>query len=120
MSSDPRDCGFKYGRCLVCGAAVFGSNIAGVLVTWIRSDLPASASIPGGAPAACTDILVLGQVIELARSEEGRPFLMRRSLKRGIIHDVCQTKIHFVKANRTYDFFADDGSALTLREEEEP
>src|SRR5260370_36509630 len=119
-ASAPRACGCPDGRSFAIGAAVFGSNSARVVVTGFRPDLPASASIPGGAPAACTDILVLGQVIELARSEEGRPFLMRRSLKRGIVHDVCQTKIHFVKTNRTYDFFVDDGSALTLREEDEP
>jgi hypothetical protein len=89
-----------------------------VVVTGFRPDLPASPSIPGDAPDACADVLVLGQVIELARSEEGRPFLMRRSLKRGTIHNICQTKIHFVKANQAYDFFADDRSALTLREEE--
>jgi hypothetical protein len=62
--------------------------------------------------------LVLGQVVDLARSEDGRPFLKRRNLKRGIIHNICETRIHFVKANKTYDFFADDGSALTLREDE--
>ena len=118
IASVPRACGCPDGRSFAIGATVFGRNSARVVVTGFRPDLPASASIPGGAPAACTDILVLGQVVELARSEDGRPFLRRRSVKRGTIHDVCQTKIHFVKANQTYDFFAGDGSALTLREEQ--
>jgi hypothetical protein len=54
----------------------------------------------------------------LARSADNRPFLQRQSLKRGIIHDVCGTNIRFTPAKKTYDFFADDGDALTLREEQ--
>jgi len=113
-----RACGCPDGRSFAIGASVFGKNSARVVVTGFRPDLPASASIPGGTPPPCTDILVLGQVVELARSEDNRPFLRRQSVKRGVIHDVCQTEIHFVKANTTYDFFADDGTAFTLGEEE--
>jgi len=62
--------------------------------------------------------VVLGQVVHLARAPDGRPFLKRQSLKRGIIRCICDTKIHFVQAKKTYDFFADDGSALTLTEKD--
>jgi hypothetical protein len=62
----------------------------------------------------CTELLVLGQVIRLLNTPDGRPFLKRESLKRGVIHNVCDTKIHFVEAKKSYNFFDDDGSALTL------
>jgi hypothetical protein len=60
--------------------------------------------------------VVLGQIIEVANTQDGHPFLRRQSLKRGIIHSICDTKIHFVPTEKAYDFFADDGSALTLTE----
>jgi hypothetical protein len=112
----PRTCGCADGRNFAIGASVFGKNSARVVITGFDPDLP--ANIPGSKPALCTDLLVLGQVIELARTEDGRPFLERRSLKRGIIHNICGTKIHFVQPKKTYDFFADGGSALILREEQ--
>jgi hypothetical protein len=66
----------------------------------------------------CTDIAVLGQVVRLVQDPNGGPFLKRESLKRGIISDICKTKIEFAEAKRSYDFFADDGSAVTLTDED--
>jgi len=81
------------------GASVFGKNSARVVISGFRPALP--ASIPGSNPPVCTDLLVIGQVIVLARPEDNRPFLQRQSLKRGIIHDVCETKIRFTQAKKT-------------------
>ncbi len=53
-----------------------------------------------------------------ARAQDGRPFLKRQNLKLGIIHRICETKIQFVQPTKTYDFFADDGSAVTLTEKD--
>jgi len=64
------------------------------------------------------DLLVLGQVIQPAKAQDGRPFLKRQSLRRGIIHDICETKIQFVQASKQYDFFADDGNAIVLSEKD--
>jgi hypothetical protein len=83
-----------------------------VVITGFRADL--AASIPASKPAPCRDLLVRGQVIKLERAPDGRPFLKRQSLKRGIIRDICETKIHFVQPKKLYDFFSDDGTALTL------
>jgi hypothetical protein len=104
------------GRHFPLGASMFGKNSARVVITGFRPDLPASAL--GGKPAPCTDLTVLGQVIQLARAQDGHPFLIRRTIKRGIIENICDTKIHFVQARKTYDFFADDGSAVILTEKD--
>jgi len=114
IAPDPKACGCPDGRRFPIGAAMFGKNSARVVITGFRPDIP--ASIPGGKPAPCTDLVVLGQVVQLARAPDGRPFLKRQSLKRGIIRSICDTKIHFVQAKKMYDFFSDDGSALTLTE----
>jgi hypothetical protein len=116
MAPGPKVCGCPDGRRFSIGAAMFGKNSARVVITGFRPDLPAST--PGGKPAPCTDLVVLGQVVQLAKAPDGRPFLKRQSLKRGIIRSICDTKIHFVQAKKTYDFFADDGSALTLTGED--
>ena len=107
-----RSCGCPDGRQFATGASLFGKNSARVLVTGFRPQPPASAS--AGELAQCTDLLVLGQVIRLLTTADGRPFLKRDSLKRGVIHNICDTKIHFVAAKKSYDFFRDDGTALTL------
>jgi hypothetical protein len=112
----PRACGCADGRHFAIGASMFGKNSARVVITGFRPDLP--ESVPGSKPAPCLDLLVLGQVVQLARARDGRPFLRRQSLKRGIIHGVCETKIHFVQTRKLYDFFSDDGSAVTLSEKD--
>src|SRR5260370_11937197 len=91
---------------------MLGKNRGRVVIKGFRPDLPAST--PGGKPAPCTDLVVLGQAVQLARAPDGRPFLKRQSLKRGIIHGLCDTKVQFGQAKKTYDFFADDGNAITL------
>jgi hypothetical protein len=108
----PQGCGCPDGRRFSTGASLFGKNSARVLVTGFRPQPSASAS--AGESTQCTDLLVLGQVIRLLNTPDGRPFLKRESLKRGVIHNICDTKIHFVEAKKSYDFFEDDGSALTL------
>jgi hypothetical protein len=112
----PRACGCADGRHFAIGASVFGKNSARVVITGFRAGL--SESIPGSKPAPCLDLLVLGQVVQLASAQDGRPFLRRQSLKRGIIHGICETKIQFVQAKRLYDFFSDGGSAVTLTEQD--
>src|SRR5215510_9150479 len=92
---------------------MFGKNSARVVITGFRPDLPA-----GSKSSPCMDLLVLGQVIQPAKAQDGRPFLKRQSLRRGIIHDICETKIHFVQASKQYDFFADDGNAIVLSEKD--
>jgi hypothetical protein len=107
-----RGCGCPDGRRFSTGASLFGKNSARVLVTGFRPQPPASAS--GVELTQCTELLVLGQVIRLLNTPDGRPFLKRESLKRGVIHNICDTKIHFMEAKKSYNFFEDDGSALTL------
>jgi hypothetical protein len=111
-----RACGCVDGRRFPIGASMFAKNSARVVITGFRPDLPAST--PGGKPVPCTDLVVLGQAVQLARAQDGRPFLKRQSLKRGIIRSVCDTKIQFGQAEKTYDFLADDGSAITLTEKD--
>jgi hypothetical protein len=112
----PRACGCADGRRFSIGASMFGKNSARVVITGFRPDLPAST--PGGKPTSCANLVVLGQAVRLARAQDGRPFLKRQNLKRGIIHRICETKIQFVQPTKTYDFFADDGSAVTLTEKD--
>ena len=112
----PRACGCADGRHFAIGASMFGKNSTRVVITGFRAGL--RESILGSTPAPCLDLLVLGQVVQLARAQDGRPFLKRQSLKRGIIHGICETKIHFVQAKKLYDFFSDGGSAVTLTEQD--
>jgi hypothetical protein len=105
-------CGCPDGRRFQAGASLFGKNSARVVVTGFRPQLP--AGVLAGELTQCTDLLVLGQVIRLFNTPDGRPFLKRESIRRGTIHNICDTKIHFVEAKKSYDFFADDGGALTL------
>src|SRR5260370_24147282 len=116
IAPSPRACGCADGRRFPIGASMFAKNSARVVITGFRPDLHASTR--GGKPAPCTDLVVLGQAVQLARAQDGRPFLKRQSLKRGIIHGICDTKIQFGQAKKTYDFFADDGAAITLTEKD--
>lgn len=106
-------CACADGRMFSIGAAMFGENSARVMVTGFAPDFAESAPESAKAPR-CSGIKVVGQTVELGRSVDGRPFLKRESRKRGVIHDVCRTNIQFVKLDKTYNFFADDGSAVTL------
>jgi hypothetical protein len=108
-------CGCSDGRQFSIGASLFGKNSARVLITGFR---PQSVVIPTGELAQCTDVLVVGQIVRLFNSQDGRPFLRRQNLKRGVIRNICDTRIHFVEAKKSYDFFADDGSGLTLNEDD--
>jgi hypothetical protein len=94
---------------------MYGKSSARVLVTGLRPDPPQGArrELP-----RCTDVLVIGQAIRLLTAIDGRPYLKRESLKRGTIRNVCGTGIHFVTAQKSYDFFTDDGSAVTLTDQD--
>lgn len=107
-------CGCPDGRRFSIGASVFGKNSSRVLITGLRPEPPSNTSATK--LTQCTDLLVVGQIIRLLNTPEGRPFLQRENLKRGIIHDICDTKIQFVEAKKSYDFFAEDGDAVTLTE----
>src|SRR6266478_2544426 len=72
-----RSCGCPDGRRFSTGASLFGKNSARVLVTGFRPQPPASAS--AGELTPCTDLLVLGQIIRLLNTPDGRPFLRRES-----------------------------------------
>jgi hypothetical protein len=57
--------------------------------------------------------MVVGQIVRL-EVLNGHPFLRRETRKRGTIEDICHTKIQFAESKKSYDFFKDDGSAVTL------
>src|SRR5215831_1080876 len=113
LAPPARSCGCADGRRFAIGASMFGKDSARVVITGFRPDLPA-----GSKSSPCIDLQVLGQVIQPAKAQDGRPFLKRQSLRRGIIHDICETKIQFVQASKQYDFFADDGNAIVLSEKD--
>lgn len=102
-------CACPDGRSFSINAAMFGQNSARVMITGFAPELPASPGVP-----RCSGIQVVGQTVELQRSLDGRPFLERESRKRGVIRDICRTHIRFVQSAKSYNFFADDGSAVTL------
>jgi len=104
------------GRQFVLGASVFGKNSSRVVITGFSPDLPATAV--AGIPSRCTDLVVVGQVVRRAAAEDARPFLRRETRKQGTLVNVCETKIRFVEPKKSYDFFANDGSALTLSDED--
>lgn len=109
-------CGCPDGRHFAVGASLFGKGSSRVLITKLQPDPPPRNA--GDPLTPCTDIAVLGQAIRLVQVPDDRPFLKRESLKRGMIPDICATKIQFAEAKRLYDFFADDGSAVTLTGDE--
>lgn len=113
-----RACSCPDRRRFAIGASMFGKNSARVLITGFHSE-PSAGAGPENLPR-CSDLLVLGQVVELAQAPDGRPFLKRDNLKRGSISRICDTQISFIEPKKSYDFFADDGSALTLTEDAAP
>ena len=108
-------CGCPDGRQFAVGASMYGKSSARVLITGLRPDTSRGAR---GELQRCTDVLVLGQAVRLLTASDGRPYLKRESLKRGTIRNVCRTGIHFITAQKSYDFFADDGSAVTLTDQD--
>jgi hypothetical protein len=104
-------CACPDGRQFSLGASLFGKNSARVVLTGFSPD-PAPTP-PAEQPITCHDLTVAGQVIRL-KTSGSRPFLQRESLKRGTIRNICQTEIQFIESKKSYDFFADDGSAVTL------
>lgn len=110
-SSARRSCACPDGRQFSIGASLFGKNSARVVITGFRPDPASTPSVEQ--PAPCHDLTVLGQVVRLKTAGD-RPFFQRESLKRGTIQNICQTKIQFAEPKKLYDFFADDGSAVTL------
>jgi hypothetical protein len=104
------------GRQFVLGASVFGKNSSRVVITGFSPDLPATGV--AGILSRCTDLVVVGQVVRRAAAEDARPFLRRETRKQGTLANVCETKIRFVEPKKSYDFFANDGSALTLSDED--
>ena len=61
----------------------------------------------------CKDLTVVGQTVRL-EVLGGHPFLRRENRKQGTIEDICHTKIQFAEPKKSYDFFKDDGTAVTL------
>ncbi|HLH38357.1 MAG TPA: hypothetical protein VKX39_04350 [Bryobacteraceae bacterium] len=102
-------CACPDGRIFSLGAAMFGQNSTRVIVAGFEPELPASAMLP-----RCSAIQALGQTVELHRSPDGRVYLKRENRKRGVIRDICRTQIRFIQSAKSYDFFADDGNAVTL------
>jgi hypothetical protein len=64
-------------------------------------------------PPPCKDLAVVGQTVRL-QVLTGHPFLRRENRKSGTITDICQTQIQFAQPSKSYDFFKDDGTAVTL------
>jgi hypothetical protein len=108
-------CGCPDGRQFAVGASMYGKSSARVLITGLLPNPPRGAR---GELRRCTDVLVLGQAVRLLTASDGRPYLKRESLKRGTIRNVCRTGIHFITAQKSYDFFKDDGSAVTLTDQD--
>jgi hypothetical protein len=108
-------CGCPDGRQFAVGASMYGKSSARVLITGLRPDPLRGAR---GELPRCTDVLVLGQAVRLLTAIDGRPYFKRESLKRGTIRNVCQTGIRFITAQKSYDFFSDDGSAVTLTDQD--
>ena len=113
-----RACSCSDGRRFAIGASMFGKNSARILITGFHSE-PSLSAGPND-PPHCSDLLVLGQVVRLMQAPDGRPFLKRDNLKRGTISRICDTRITFIEPKKSYDFFADDGSALTLSDDAGP
>jgi hypothetical protein len=107
----PSTCACPDGRQFSTGWSLFGRNSARVVITGFRRDLiqPFQQS---GLPE-CKDLMVAGQAIHL-EALGNHPFLRRETRKRGTIEDICHTSIHFAPPKKSYDFFADDGTAVTL------
>jgi hypothetical protein len=104
-------CSCADGRQFSLGSSLFGKGSARVVVKGFVVDPAQTAS--GSQLPACHDLTVVGQVVRLKTAND-RPFFQRESLKRGTIRNVCQTQIRFTEPKKSYDFFADDGSAVTL------
>src|SRR5690348_8124222 len=113
-----RACNCPDGRRFAIGASMFGKNSARILITGFHSEPSLSAG--HNDPPHCSDLLVLGQIVQLMQAPDGRPFLKRDNLKRGTISRICDTQITFIEPKKSYDFFADDGSALTLTDDARP
>ena len=112
-----RACSCSDGRRFAIGASMFGKNSARILITGFHSEPSLRA---GSDPPHCSDLLVLGQIVQLMQAPDGRPFLKRDNLKRGTIPRICDTRITFIEPKKSYDFFADDGSALILTDDAAP
>jgi hypothetical protein len=110
-----RACACADGRQFSVGASLFGKNSARIVISGFHADpvpIPSATQLP-----ICHDLTVVGQVVRLKTTGD-RPFFQRESLKRGTIRNICQTKIQFLEPKKSYDFFADDGSAVTLSDGE--
>ncbi|MFL6417564.1 MAG: hypothetical protein ACJ74Y_18060, partial [Bryobacteraceae bacterium] len=108
--SDPA-CSCPDGRRFSTGSSLFGQNSARVSITGFHRDL-AEPIKPSGLPR-CKQLTVVGQTVRL-EVIFGHPFLRREDRKRGTIPDICNTQIQFAEPGKSYDFFKDDGRAVTL------
>ena len=108
-------CACPDGRQFSTGSSLSGKNSARVVITDFRRDL-GQATQHQGLPT-CKDILVVGQTVHL-ETFRGHPYLRRENQKRGTIADICQTKIQFTEPKNYYDFFKDDGSAVSISDVE--
>lgn len=100
-------CSCPDGRRFSIGSSLFGKSSARVVITGFRRD----AAQPG--LSSCKDLTVVGQTVRL-QVLAGHPFVRRENRKMGTISEICQTQIQFAQPSKSYDFFKDDGSAVTL------
>jgi hypothetical protein len=107
----PPACSCSDGRQFSTGSSLFGKNSARVVITGFHRDLAEPAQPPRLPP--CKDLTVVGQGLRL-EVLAGHPFLRRENRKTGTIADICHTKIQFAEPKKSYDFFKDDGTAVTL------
>ena len=107
----PSTCACPDGRQFSTGASLFGKSSSRVVITGFSRDLVQTTEQQG--LPQCKDLTVVGQIVRL-EVLNGRPFLRRETPKRGTIDDICHTKIQFAESKKSYDFFKDDGSAVTL------
>jgi hypothetical protein len=96
------------------GQSLFGKGSARVVISDFTGNFFQAGRLP-----LCRDLFLVGQVIR-RKEVAGHSYLKRETVKRGTIPDICQTQIQFTARNKSYDFFTEDGAAITLSDLDEP
>jgi hypothetical protein len=114
VAEEGRECTCSDGRQFAIGQSLFGKNSARVVISDFTGNYLQAARLP-----ACRDLILVGQVIR-RKEVAGHSYLKRETVKRGTIPDICETQIQFTARNKSYDFFTEDGTAITLNDLDEP
>jgi hypothetical protein len=115
ITGNGRSCACADGRSFTVGASVFGRDSARVRITGFKP-APVNAA-DGRNPQSCLNLGVVGQAIEEVRPSFERPYLRRRTLRRGTLLDVCATSIQFREPRRVYSLFDDAWREVAIPEQ---